>query len=245
MIHPERVSVRHGQMPVILVAPHGADEHNTDVVAKQCAEFLDAHAVVNHGFRKSSTVNTRKDLADCYRIDHLKQPVVKDEFLDALIRAKRAVSRSLSRRPGGKPSDRCLIFYIHSFSGVIADDGEMVEAIVGYGAGPNPHQDQYTCDLWRRNLFVKLWRASRHYDVGDIYVGKRGGRYAGRNPNSLNQYFRTPYPETFVQSMQLMLNSKLLTTRSKATIVGLNLAAIIETMVKSDSYEKQPVLKPI
>ena len=58
----ERVQTIEGDYPVLLVAPHGADDANTDVIAEEVAEKFGAYAVINKGWKKSSSVDCWRDL---------------------------------------------------------------------------------------------------------------------------------------------------------------------------------------
>jgi len=237
-----RISIQNGTRPVILVVPH-IDKDVANMV-ESCASMLDCYTVINNGFIRSKDVDARNDLADCNRIDHVKQPVVQDEFWQPIAKMKRQIEARFWRQNSQILYDKCLIFYVRAFhwTNMRDKDGQEADVVVGYGAGPDPHRDNYTCSLWRRNLFVHLWRATSlvNKTPGDIYVGKRGGKFAGRNPNNINQYYRNEKRDSFVQSMQLSFNRKLLTPKT-----SLNLAVIIEEMLDRSSFEEQPMLKAI
>ena len=80
----ERVSVREGVLPLVIVAPHGPDDPFTDTIAETMAEEIDAYAVLNHGWERADAVDPQNDKANCNSIKHCHEDVVKDEFLDLL-----------------------------------------------------------------------------------------------------------------------------------------------------------------
>ena len=82
----ERVGIIIGKNPVILVAPHGADDTNTDIITERVAKKADCYAVINRGFERADFVDVIKDKADCNKIDHCKQEVVYEEFLKPIIK---------------------------------------------------------------------------------------------------------------------------------------------------------------
>ncbi|MGC5204419.1 hypothetical protein ACPXA8_27960, partial [Klebsiella pneumoniae] len=75
-----------GTSNIVLVAPHGhdLDDSHTGALTLAAAKALDAHAVVNNGWKRSKTVDEIKGEANCNNIDHCNEPVVKAEFLDPI-----------------------------------------------------------------------------------------------------------------------------------------------------------------
>jgi hypothetical protein len=91
------------------------------------------------------------------------------------------------------------LFYIHGCGDHVHKEvGERVEVIVGYGKGI--HYDSLTCGIREKSTLIAEWR---ELVTGEVYEGKGGGRYAGRDVNNMNQYFRKHMPSPFVHSMQL------------------------------------------
>lgn len=60
-----RVSTITGTIPIILVAPHGPDDKNTDIIVENTAKLLGSYAVINKGFERSDVVDVSNDEADC------------------------------------------------------------------------------------------------------------------------------------------------------------------------------------
>ena len=251
-----RVATRIGKKPVIFVAPHGADDIKTDVIAERAAETLDSYAVVNKGFDRSDVVDTNNDKANCNRIDHTKDPVVYDEFLKPILNFRNNIKRKLYTGPspvysviGGRgwgwhlpnPDDKkVLVFYIHGAGDKVhSTAGESVGCIVGYGLGQK--KDSLTCDLWRKNLFIDI---HRNYSTdGEIFEGRGAGKYAGRHTNNMNQYFRKHELDPWVACMQLEIPYSHRKTESRAVLTAILLSTIVSDMLDMDSYELEPQSK--
>lgn len=241
----ERVSVIQGKRPVILVAPHGADDTNTAVIAEQAAKQLDCFAVINRGFERADYVDVDKDKANCNRIDHVKQEVVYDEFLRPILRTKdKLIQKWYKSNPWytGNPADpcACLIFHIHGCGDLVHKEAnEPVEVIVGYGLGTK--KNSLTCENWRKNCFVDLYR--NYAQDGDVFEGAGGGKYAGRDSNNMNQYFRKHVEEPFVDSMQLEFPYSARNTESRAVVTAMLLSTVISDLLQYSSYDLEPPQK--
>ncbi len=243
----ERVSTLLGKSPVILVCPHGADDTNTDVITEIAAQQLDCFAVINRGFERADDVDVDNDKADCNRIDHIKQDVVYDEFLRPLIRFEQRVNNKASTRQSypffaygfgsyAQP-DPVHIFYIHGCGNLVHKEaGEPVEVILGYGLGIK--KDSLTCDVWRKNVFVDLYR--KYATDGDVFEGKSGGRYAGRDSNNLNQYFRKHENKPWVHSMQLEFPYSTRNDRTAAVQTAIKLSVVVKDYLAYTQYDKEP-----
>jgi len=196
----ERVSVIQGNQPILLVAPHGADDINTDILTEQTAHLLDCYAVINRGFDRADFVDVNDDKADCNRVDHIIQDVVYDEFLKPILKIKNRVIYKPSTPFSHGGTQKLLILYVHGVGDNIHRiANEPVDMIVGCGRGTK--KDSFTCKTWRKNLLIDTWRSFSN--AGAVYEGKGGGKYAGRSANNVNQYFRKHQLDRNVESMQL------------------------------------------
>lgn len=240
----ERVSTIIGKNPIILVAPHGADDINTDIVTEHAAQLLECFAVINRGFERSSQVDVDKDQADCNQISHCKSDVVFDEFLKPILKFKDKISQKyIKLKTNHIPNvkyqtlDPVHIFYIHGCGNAIHKKAnENVGLIVGYGLGTK--KDSLTCDIWRKNLFVELYR---HYLKGaEVYEGRGGGKYAGRDSNNMNQYFRKHDLDLSVQSFQIEFPYSYRDDEAKAKATAMSFATIINDYCKHTHYTSEP-----
>ena len=77
----ERVSIIHGNKPILLIAPHGPEDRNTDTFTASAAKALGCSAVINRGFIKGPRVDVSHDIANCDHVSHCRSPVVYDEFM--------------------------------------------------------------------------------------------------------------------------------------------------------------------
>lgn len=187
----ERVRLVSGKNPIIIVAPHGFknDDERTALIAEEISKFLQSYAVINLGWERHEKVDYMLDFADCNNIKHCHEDVVKEEFLDPIIRFKNRIL---------KQNKKVHIFYIHGMSNkhrVMANDPTM-DIVVGYGTGlPN----SFSCETWKKDLFVNSMER-----LGiSTYEGSLGGPMSGWTRNNLNQLFRKWYFEPLVQSMQI------------------------------------------
>lgn len=204
----ERVSVIHGKKPVMFVAPHGPDDHNTAKLVEWVGN-TDYYAVINNGFERADDVDVLKDKADCNRIDHVTEDVVKDEFLDPILKFV-----NLYKKFGKKP----LIYYIHGFGNQVSQEaGEPVSCIIGYGEG-NVYPS-YTCSEHVRNSFLFYWQ----YYTGkkEVFYGKGGSKYAARHVHNMTQFYRKHLVDMDVNSLQVELSAEMRHSSNIANIGGI------------------------
>lgn len=251
----ERVSTIIGKNPVILVAPHGADDINTDIIVEESAKLLNCFAVINRGFERSLDVDEENDKADCNKINHCKSDVVFDEFLKPILKFKDKIAQGSSKFNIQNNSTQHFpnfpnltygkygsfnpvhIFYIHGCGNAIHKKAnENVGLIIGYGLGTK--KDSLTCDIWRKNLFVELYR---HYlKNADVFEGRGGGKYAGRDSNNMNQYFRKHDFDIKVQSMQIEFPFDCRDNGVKAKATAISFATIVNNYCKQTHCNLEP-----
>lgn len=233
----ERVYVRIGTTPVMLTATHGADDINTALIAETAAEVLDAHAIINRGFERAETVDTSKDQADCNRIDHLNDPVVYDEFLLPLKKFsdRELVTRwtsSSQRRLDGDIHDP-LVLHIHGAGNIVHKKANAkVMAILGYGLGIQ--KDSITCSGWVKDCFRDHMQFFGEHGCL-VCEGGRGSKYAGRNSNNLNQYFRKHLKRSYVDSLQIEIPYSERKTELDAKTIGATIALAVKKIWQHDS----------
>jgi hypothetical protein len=222
----ERVQIVEGETPVLLIAPHGADETNTDIIAEEVAENFGAYAVINKGWKKSRTVDYWKDLANCNNIRHLHTEVVKEEFLDPILRYVANIKR--------RYDDRVTILVIHGCDNKTKEeaDDKFLDIILGFGAGRPP---SYSCSSRIKNAFAYYLQRQNFV----VYDGKPGGRYCGRHKNSLNQLFRLWHPDEAVSSLQIQIADDIRQEREiKYTVEGITEA--LDALMLLDDTTKIP-----
>lgn len=207
----ERTSVIQGTTPVLLVAPHGADDDNTAELTEVVARQFGAFAVINRGWRRSRAVDQFRDLANCNDVRHLREDVVREEFLLPVMRSVARIKR--------KYEGRALVLVVHGCRDQIraSADDEMLDIIVGYGAG---HPPSHSCRPRTKDAFI---RCLQNEGFG-VYEGMQGGRYAGRSRNNINQLFVKWHPDKMVESMQLEVVREL---RSDREMIGLTADGIV------------------
>lgn len=102
----ERVSVIRGKAPVIVVAPHGfeQDDQNTALIAESIANEINCYAVINRGWERCLDIDVLNDKADCNNVYHCKEDVVREEFLEPIVRFKSRILYS---------HDEAFLIFIH------------------------------------------------------------------------------------------------------------------------------------
>lgn len=236
----ERVSLIIGSTPVILIAPHGSDDTNTDIIAESAAHKLNCYAVINRGFERDETVDVNNDKANCNRIDHCREDVVFDEFLKPICKFTEQIKNKGILATMAEEQNVVNIFHIHGCGDIVHKiAGETVEVIAGYGLGLK--NDSLTCEFWKKNVFVALYRKFCLH--GDIFEGMGGGKYAGRDKNNMNQYFKNIDP--CVESMQLEFPFSCRNTPDKARYTGENLAFVLKNYLKCEKYDVSVLSKLI
>jgi hypothetical protein len=93
----ERVALVEGDSPVLILAPHGPDDKNTDLIAERVAVESGSFAVINRGWNRFSSVDFMKDLANCNDVRHLHSDVVKEEFLEPILRFKNRIRKKTNK----------------------------------------------------------------------------------------------------------------------------------------------------
>lgn len=220
----ERVSVIQGSFPAIIVAPHGyeQDDENTGYLTENIAKYIKAYAVINNGWERSNTYDYAQDRADCNNVYHCKEDVVREEFLEPIIRFKDEINMQ---------GYNAWIFYIHGMSDrhrTISKDPKM-DLVIGYGAGSPA---SYTCHLWQKNFFMyKCLEA-----MLGAYEGKKGGPMSGWARSNMNQYFRKWDNCQDVFSMQIEIIRALRADREMTDITAHYLGDIIQDTVNCKSF---------
>lgn len=227
----ERVSIIEGKVPVIFVVPHGyhGNDENTTFVAEQAAAHMNAFAVINRGWERDKYVDLRNDKANCNNIEHTTSDVVRDEFLDPIIRFK---NRILNRF--GFPE--VFVFYIHGMVNqhrVIAGDPTL-EMIVGYGKGS---PDSLTCDEWRKNMLIY---SLKHVGLTAYQAGTKS-KFSGWSRWNMNQLFRKwpQYQDSRVQSFQLEIIHELREDPGIAQLTGEYVGMAIEDLITAPNFETE------
>lgn len=228
----ERVSVREGILPMVIVAPHGYDDPQTDLIAETLAEKLDCYAVLNHGWERADVVDADIDKANCNSISQIHEDVVKDEFLDPVLRYMHRSSKTIAayRAGGGWCAflRNPLMVTIHGAGNDIRNKAAKkveLDFILGTGAG-NPARP--SCQAWRKNALAwTLINKGVH-----VWEGKAGGAFAAWGKDNLNQLFVHKYPNVG-ESLQIeIVRSPWRETPARATATGSILADAFKELLK-------------
>lgn len=217
----ERVSVIEGDTPVLIIAPHGPDDINTDILAESVANEFGAFAVINRGFKRSQVVDYSRDLVNCNDIRHIHTEVVLEEFLNPIIRSVAKIKK--------KYDDNVFVLIVHGCDDSVrkaARDPEL-DMIIGYGDGSPP---SYSCKTKVKNAFAYHLQKENF----GVYEGKAGGSYSGRSKNNLNQLFVKWFPTPKVNSLQLEIVRELRSDQEMIDITTHGLVSAIDALMLFD-----------
>jgi len=221
----ERVSIIPGKLPILIVAPHGydGDDENTSVIAEAIADKIKAYAVINRGWERYGSVDFMLDKADCNNIEHCHEDVVKEEFLDPILRYTKRILNKHSK---------AYIYYIHGMGNrhrKLAGDPHL-DIVIGYGAGS---PDSYTCEIWEKDMLCHLLNKKGL----TTYQGKKGGPMSGWARNNMNQLFRKKYFNHQVQSMQLEIIHDLRDSKDSAIFTAEDIAESVDKILDFTDFQ--------
>lgn len=213
----ERVSSFCGKNPLLFVAPRGYDDANTAIITEIAAVETYGYAVINRGFQCSNIVDVSKDLANCDNLKHCKEDVVKEEFLDPIIRYKNRIMR---RHP------TAYIFYIYG----LGAEYKLIDRDIGYilqrGSGATGH----ICERWVSELVMYMLETSERYKVyeagGDLW-----------DMQKVPHLFRTWYSDYRVQSIKIEVIDDLRSSEDKAIVTGQILAMVAKELLDFNDFE--------
>ena len=221
----ERVSIIHGNKPILLIAPHGPEDRNTDTFTASAAKALGCSAVINRGFIKGPRVDVSHDIANCDHVSHCRSPVVYDEFMRPIVRWYNRFSKN----------HRTLyVFVVHSIDSIVRDlTSRDLSMVIGFGQ--NFKNPRFSCDPWRKDLLSFLFAKDKN--AWGVWVAGDQSPFSGWEPTCLNQLFYGEFQneEPAVQSMQLSIIENVLWDRDDADISGVYFASIL---TKIDQYEE-------
>jgi hypothetical protein len=217
----ERVSIIHGIKPIIYVAPHGAacDDINTALITELLAEKTKGWAIINRGWERGDKIDYTKEKANCNNTYHCHEDVVKEEFLDPLIRFKNKILKKWSR---------VCIIYIHGMSNniQISSGIDDLQYVIGWGSGNPP---SYTCQRWVKDFIIYSLAMADNCSTAE---GKSGGDYAAWGKKNMSQLFRKWYPDTEVDSVQIEIINKIRNNNIQAEATAEVMSIIMEDMLE-------------
>lgn len=213
---------------MLVVAPHGPDDTNTDLLAERIAIESGAFAVINKGWRRSSSVDFFRDMANCNDVRHIHSDVVREEFLEPVLRLKNRIRK--------KYDENVFVLIIHGCSDAVrldADDHDL-DIVLGYGEGVPP---SYSC----REKFRKAFAYHLLNEGFGVYEGAAGGKYSGRARNNLNQLFVRWYPDDYVDSIQMEIVRELRCDPDFMDLTISNIVSAVESMTMFDDTFEEDV----
>ena len=227
----ERVTTCNGEVPILLIAPHGNEDKNTDYLVEKIAEEMEAFAVINRGWKRDKNFNYSYDRANCNNVPHIHNDVIRDEFLNPILRMVAKIKKNIDKK--------VYIFNIHGCSDdvkVLADDSNL-DLILGYGEGS---PSSYSCDLRIKDAFASFLENESF----GVYEGKKKGKYSGRSKNNLNQLFRIWYPDSNVHSIQIEIVKELRDNEEMLQITSDGLIGAIDDLLIFDDATSVVKRKP-
>jgi hypothetical protein len=168
----ERVIVKKSSSPCLVVAPHGPDDNGTGIIAESIASQLKCGYVINQGWHRGDVVHHGKSIADCNSAPHLRDDLVKDEFVGPIKNCLKAINHC--------PYVPVLI--IHGVGDASTKNYKDMHMVLGRGDHANG--DRLTCDDQLLNQFAsELEKQGLH-----TYLGTAGSKFAAADKKNLNQY---------------------------------------------------------
>ena len=222
----ERVTTHRGSIPVVIVVPHGYDDTNTIFIAEEIVAEIDAYSIINQGWKRADVHDYYKSYANCNNINHIHESVVKEEFLDPIIRYTENIWNTLPSPPN--------VFVIHGVGNSIRKkvNGDALDIIVGYGEGKLP---SYTCPVEYKHTFMSLMDKAGLR----VYQGQAGGNYSGRRSSNLCQLFRNEkYYDEEIYTLQLEIIKELREDEQTARETGKVLGNLIQDLLLLRDYDK-------
>lgn len=222
VFNSERVSISDGKLPIVLVSALCEDE-NIGFIVREIAKEINCYYITNNGWEKSKNIDQKKDKANCSDTFHCHEDVVKEEFLDPIIKFKNKIL---------KAHPMAYFFYIGGIDNSVRDlvDDESLGYIVGYGAGKVPY---YTCHKWVKNCFVYLLANT---DNCRVYEGREGGKFNAYSQSNLTQLFTRWYKDNDTQSMQVLITHDLRDNKEKAETTAEILGIVMQDLVKQKDF---------
>jgi hypothetical protein len=228
----ERVSISYGDLPVLLVAPHGVDDINTDYIVDKISSEMGLFSVINRGWKRSPNVDYYNDKANCNDVRHIHEDVVKEEFLDPILRTVAKIQNTLD--------ERVFILNIHGCNNNVKEkaNDKKLDIILGCGEGSPP---SYSCSSDFKNAFTFFLQEQNF----GVYQGKKGGKFSGHSKNNLNQLFNFWYPpmKGNVHSFQVEIVRELREDNDILDFTCEGLISAIDELILYDDATKIPELE--
>lgn len=238
----ERVEVIYGTENFLFVAPHGhdLDDTNTGLIAEKAARECNGSAVINHGWRRSKTVDELQGLANCNNSEHCQESVVKAEFFDPICERVENMYNDFADAvdAGAGGLFYPYIFMIHGIGGGVrkTTGDPNLDIILGFGAGQKPH---YTCQQWQREFFADI-------SGFKTYFGAAGGAYSARSKTNMTQAIYRKYSPMIstLAVMQVEIIYQHRDTETKAENFGRSLGEYVNLLTGITGYSRtggQPI----
>lgn len=219
----ERVSVIQGDLPILLIAPFGADDNNIANLLELMSSEMGTFSVINKGWKKSKYMNFLNEEANCNNIVHIQNDVVKEEFLDPILRTVAKIQKKLD--------ERVYVINIHGCDDKIKNI-ENLDMIIGYGEGNPPN---HTCNLQIKDAFIYFLEKENF----NVYEGK-SKKYSAASKNNICQLYKW---HQSVHSIQLMLAHKLYDDMSVLQITSERIVAALDDLLLFDDATKISSIK--
>lgn len=223
----ERVSIIEGDTSVLLVVPYGANEQNVARMGEILAHDIGAYAVINRGWKRSPSVDHARDMADCNDLRHLYEDVVREEFLNPILRT---VVRMKNRF-----DDHVLVLILIEVDRDTraGTDDEILDIVLGCGAG---HPPAHSCSRRTKNSLMYFLQSEGF----GVYEGGAGSKYSGKAKKNLNQFFVRWQPDDRVESMQVAMTGDLIEDEGMIRMTTEGLMSAIELFRAMDDEDETP-----
>ena len=207
---------------ILLIAPHAPiigkksmNDRNTGIITRQIQKALKCSAIINGIYRKpkNGKPDLKNKLLDFNIIEHAK---LHPTFLDDI---KKVVDSDC----------KTLVVWIHGMADSSAKyesklkssgfngDPDVLDALIGYGQGPNPNlepdkrkgKDRESRPTANKETVEKFRDLLIKKGLTTNLTRENAPNFRGRDPKRMNQWFRNEgYKLTHVESIQLEIREK-------------------------------------
>ena len=218
-----RVTVGYGPSPLLLVAPHGykGDDYNTDLLVERVSDLLKCNYVINHGWKKSETLEISKEKANCNNFYHMIDEVY-DEFCKPILEIANTVTKFY---------DICFVAWIHGVSDNVRNIYKKNDIEIIFGDGCSNHGIDRSC-----TLLLKEFVMNSFCENGlQCFSSYPGNKYNAAAASNMNQLWNIHFKNSRVQSFQLEFIKEL---REDKVMTILSADYIAESLKDIEDYRR-------
>lgn len=220
----QRTAAIRGKFPILVVAPFGHDDPHTTTIVEHIQKELKCFAVINYMWERAPKYNYYKSQADCHNVQHCFEDVVRQEYLNWILKFKDTISNM---------HHTANIFYIRGCNNAVRKQANAdLDIIVGYGDSKQP---SHTCQLHSKNALIHLL----NNQAFTTYMGAPDSPYSAREPDNMTQIFRNIFYDERVESFELHIVRALRTDETEANLTANSIANAFEDFIEEQEKDSE------